>query len=147
MNMEQIAEKERCWLTCNNQEAANFLRLWSSYVHGIDDIIDGDRKGGEALLEVFMMAAFVYTHPFFLKNMAELRQIAVNCTNAYADTVMWEKNDGWKKNFSDHYRHFGAEMVLAVATICGGYLHMREASPVLRELCWNEHHNKKGEAI
>jgi hypothetical protein len=145
MNMSDIVEKERQWLTCGNEMAADFLKVWGIYVHGIDDLIDGDKSGSESMLEVFMTAAFVYTHPYFVQNMPQLRQIAVNCTNAYADTVLWEKAGGWKQNFSDHYRHFGAEMVLAVAGLCGGYMHMRQASPLLRELCWNEHHNEKGE--
>lgn len=147
MNLLDIQQQERLWLTRGNEQAADFLVLWGGYVHSIDDLIDGDSKGAEALLHAFMTAAFVYTHPFFLEHAIQLRQIAVNCTNAYADSVLWEKGDGWRKEFADHYRHFGAEMVLAVAGICGGYDHMRAISPTLREICWMEHHNEKGEAI
>jgi len=145
LNIAQIADADRKRVTCGNDSAADFLKHWSAYVHGIDDIID-ESPGPESILETFMLAAFVYTHPFFVANMVQLRQIAVNCTNAYADTVMWEKSDeAWRKNFSDHYRHFGAEMVIAVAALCGGYHHARMISPALRELCWREHHNEKGE--
>lgn len=147
VNLAQIAESERLRVTCGNESASDFLRLWSLYVHGIDDVID-EPKGPEATLETFMLAAFVYTHPFFLANVLSLRQIAVNCTNAYADTVMWERsNEAWRRSFSDHYRHFGAEMVIAVAAICGGYRHARSISPALREICWKEHHDKEGNAI
>lgn len=147
MNLLDLQKQERLWLTRGNEQAADFLILWGTYVHGIDDLIDGDANGPEAMLQVFMMAAFVYTHPFFMANLRELRQIAVNCTNAYADSVVWEKGEGWRKDFADHYRHFGAEMVLAVAGICGGYEHMRNISPTLREICWKEHHNEKGEPV
>lgn len=134
-------------MASGNEQAADFLFLWRQYVHQIDDLIDGDLQGPEGMLNTFMMAAFVYTHPFFLAHLQELRQIAVNCTNAYADSVAWEKKDGWQKEFADHYRHFGVEMVLAVAGMCGGYNHMREVSPVLREMCWKEHHDEKGNAV
>ncbi len=135
------------WLTCGNKSAAQFLCFWREYVHQIDDLVDGDTKGPEALLKAFMLAAFVYTQPFFTENVGALKQIAINCTNAYADTVMWEKDTSWRGNFSDHYRHFASEMVLAVASICGGYEHMRKISPILREMGWNEHHNTKGEPV
>jgi len=145
MTLNDVEARETEWITCGNASAGEFLRLWRAYVHGIDDLIDGDRTGPEATLEVFMLAAFVYTHPFFTAHMPALRQIALNCTNAYADSVMWEKAPGWKGDFSDHYRHFAVEMVIAIATICGGYAHARQISPTLRELCWKEHHNEKGE--
>lgn len=145
--LDTTESDETRWLTCGNEQAADFLRLWRSYVHAIDDIVDGDTPGAEPLLTTFLQAAFVYTHPFFLANALALRQIAINCTNAYADSVAWERAEGWKGQFADHYRHFGAEMVLAIAHICGGYNHMRAASPVLRELCWKEHHNEKGESV
>lgn len=147
MTINTVEQQEIQWLTKGNDAAGDFLRLWRAYVHAIDDIVDGDTPGNEALLGTFAMAIAVYTHPFFLANIPALRQIAVNCTNAYADSVAWEKAEGWKRDFSDHYRHFGAEMVLAVAGICGGYAHMRAVSPVLRELCWTEHHDEKGQAV
>jgi hypothetical protein len=126
-------------LTCGNESAAEFLTLWRSYVHDIDDLVDGDKTGAEFLLRTFLSAAFIYTHPFFLANLPALRQVIINCTNAYADTAAWEKAPDWRREFSDHYRHFGVEMVLAVAFICGGYDHMRQASPLLRSLCQAEH--------
>lgn len=147
MTLDSVERQECDWLTCGNTSATSFLTAWREYVHQIDDLVDGDTSGPEAMLNAFMLAAFVYTQPFFIEHMNALRQIAINCTNAYADTVMWEKAPGWKRNFSDHYRHFASEMVLAVASICGGYEHMRKISPILREMGWNEHHNEKGEAV
>lgn len=147
MTISDVESQQTDWLTCGNKAAGDFLRLWRSYVHAIDDIVD-ESPGTEHLLGTFAMAIQVYTHPFFVANAASLKQLAVNCTNAYADSVAWEKSDTeWKRQFADHYRHFAAEMVLAIASICGGYSHMREASKVLREICWKEHHNEKGEAV
>lgn len=147
MTLADAEKQEVSWLTCGNQPAAQFLFVWREYVHQIDDLIDGDTEGSEAILKAFMLAAFVYTDPFFVAHMAALRQIAINCTNAYADSVKWEKAEGWRGQWADHYRHFASEMVLAVASICGGYEHMRKISLTIREMGWNEHHNEKGETV
>lgn len=148
MNLSDAEAEQTRWLTCGNESAADFLRLWRAYVHAIDDIIDGDAADPESILAAFMQAAFVYTHPFFTANAPALRQLAVNCTNAYADSVAWEKSpDAWRRQFSDHYRHYGAEMVLAIASLCGGYQHMRSVSLTLRETCYTEHHDNEGAPI
>ena len=134
--------------TCGIFEAQEFLLLWRAYVHEIDDIIDGDRPQPEAILATFASAAMLYSHPFYLKHLQALRQVVLNCTNAYADSVAWEHSDvDWRAQFADHYRHFGAEMVLAVAGICGGYSHMRAISLELRAVCYNEHHDHDGKAV
>lgn len=137
---------ERC--CCGDKEAMAFLLLWRDYVHAIDDIIDGDKEGPEIILCTFAAAATLYSHPFYLRNLLALRQIVYNCTNAYADSVAWEKSpEEWRRQFADHYRHFGAEMVLAVGAIVGGYEHMRSISPELRIICWFEHHNPQGKPV
>jgi hypothetical protein len=140
------AALERC--CCGNREAIEFLQLWRKYVHAIDDIIDGERIEPEFVLATFASAAALYSHPFYLRNLVALRQIVFNCTNAYADSVAWERsNTDWQRQFSDHYRHFAAEMALAVAGICGGYLHMRSLSQELRIANWTAHHDAKGQAV
>jgi hypothetical protein len=133
---------------CGNADAMDFLNRWRAYVHAIDDLVDGDLAGHEALLSTFAQAIPLYSHPFYLNHLRELRQIALNCTNAYADVVAWEKSgQPWQAQFADHYRHFGAEMVLAVAMICGGYEHARSFSLELRTICWLEHHDAAGKAV
>lgn len=128
-----------------NAEAMDFLGLWRSYVHRIDDMMDGDETNKQEWLGTFALAAILFSHPFYLRNLAALRQLVLNCTNAYADSFMWEQSPvEWQRGFADHYRHFGAEMVLAVAGICGGYEHMRSISPELRTVCWAEHHTAEG---
>ena len=130
---------------CGNREAMEWLLLWQRYVHDIDDLVDEPGTRAEKVLATFAAAAMLYTHPFFLRHMLQLRQVVLNCTNAYADSVAWERSSvPWQQNFSDHYRHFGAEMVLAVAGICGGYAHMRSISLELRAVCWLGHHDKEG---
>jgi hypothetical protein len=134
--------------TSGNREAMEFLELWRTYVHWIDDLVDQERKGPEALLEVFALAIELYSHPFYLKNLPALRQIARNVTCGYADVVKWEQSPvKWQAEWADHYRHIGQEMVIAVAGLTGGWNGMRRVSETLRAVGWLEHHDKEGNPI
>ena len=128
-----------------NEAAKDFLLLWSQYVHAIDDIED-EETTSEFRLKTFALAIEVYSHPFYLTNLSRLKQVALNCTNAYADVVKWEKSEvPWQKEFADHYRHFGCEMPMAVASIVGGYAAMRAVSLEFRTACYVDHHKGNGE--
>lgn len=137
-------------ITLGNKEAQDFLRCYGAYIHLVDDCID-EKLEPEIKLEAFVCARDVYTHPFLLKN-PSLKMVDVCCTNAFADSVAWEKSDvEWKRQWSDHYRHFGSEMALAVAYIVAGggregHEHMRSISLEMRTSVWAAHHNSKGEA-
>lgn len=122
-----------------NAEAIGFLRCWGVYVHGIDDIVD-TRTDTEFRLKVFVAGMDVFTHPFFLRHGAALRVLILNTTNAYADTERWAKSSvKWQREFAELYRHFAAEMILAVAGIVGGYEHLRAISPEVRAFHWSQH--------
>ena len=144
MNITPIAMERQFFerLTLGNKEAQDWLNLWGTYIHWVDDIIDED-VDGQFILNTFAMPIEIYTHPFFLKHGHQLRQLIINCTNAYADCVAWEKTGtDWQQGFTDHYRHFGCELGLAVAYIVGGWQHMRSVSLELRTACWVDHHDK-----
>ncbi len=133
---------------CNgNAEAITWLTLWREYVHGIDDVED-EETTPEFRQRLYVLALELYTHPFFRKHEDRLKQVVLNCTNAYADTLAWEKSAvAWQQQFADHYRQFGAEMVIAVAQITGGYDHARGISLELRTVCWLEHHDQEGKPV
>jgi hypothetical protein len=144
MNLQEFNAKALQRACLGNVEALSFLDKWRQYIHCIDDIED-TKTTSEFRLFTFILAMEVYNHPFYLRNAAPLKQIVLNCTNAYADCVAWEKSgEPWQREFADHYRHFGIEMVLAVAGILGGYTHMRAISQELRAACHVGHHDKKG---
>lgn len=162
LNEQDAAALNRCCL--GNVEAIDFLNHWRTYVHLIDDVVDEDltempkgasarppgpsRRAVERVCAIGAQAVMLYSHPFYVRNLLALRQVVLSCTNAYADSVMWERSGvPWQAQFADAYRHFGAEMVLAVAGICGGYEHMRSISPELRVICWHEHHTQEGVPI
>jgi len=131
---------------CGNLEAMDFLaNHWQPYVHEVDDICDGERPNPRDQLKTFARALLVYTHPFFVKNMAGLRQLALNITTTYADAVEWEKSkDDWQREWANHNRHCGMEMVVAVAAICGGHEHAFAISQEQRAICYHEHLDQKG---
>lgn len=136
---------------CNGNAAAMdwLANGWSPYVHGVDDIIDAPAKPDpELVLECFARAAGLYTHPFFLANAAALRAVALSITLIYADSVAWEQSpEAWRRQWADHARHAGMEMVLAVALICGGYKHARAIGAEQRAICYADHHDREGNAI
>jgi hypothetical protein len=146
MSGKELFDQALARACLNDAEAMSFLRLWSGYVHGIDDLIDEPGMTNEAKIGLFIQALQVYNHPFYLKHRTSLNPIIIGVTNLYADSVAWEKSpDAWKQAFSDWARHAGAEMVLAVANLAGGYAHMRRISLELRTVNYCEHHNEKGE--
>lgn len=135
-------------ICCGNREAMDFLGHWQIYVNQIDDIIDGDAKGPEAILAAFAHAAVLYSHSFYLANMESLRMMVLVTTSTYADSVAWEKSpEAWKREWSDHNRHCGMDLVVGVAMLCGGYNHGRSISQELRNVCYFEHHNANGKPV
>jgi len=133
-----------------NPEAMDFLaNHWSPYVHEIDDIMDGERPAKRDQLMTFARACVLFSHPFYLRNLGALKQLVLNVTVAYADSVDWEQThaEGWQKSWSDHNRHCGLEMVIAVATICGGHELAFQISQEQRTICHVDHHNRQGKII
>lgn len=132
-------------LCCGNKLAMQWLQLWATYAHEVDDIIDGDRPDPQDILATFALAIELYSHPFYLQHLEALRQVMLNTTNLYADTVAWEKSPTpWQAQVADAMRCCGNEVTLAVALICGGYRHARRVSLQHRELCWRNQHEPEG---
>jgi hypothetical protein len=135
-------------LCCGNAAAFSWLALNRAYVHAIDDLIDNAERDPEAILKTFWLAAELYTHPFFRDHWQALKAVLANVTNAYADSVAFERSgEGWKHAWADHWRHVGAEAMLQVAYICGGYENMRRFSADIRSVCHWAHHSPEGQPI
>lgn len=145
-NQNDQAALNRC--CCGNVEAMDWLRQWNLYVHRIDDIIDGEADAPEEILRTFAQAITLYAHPFYVKHLLRLSAVALVINNMYADTVEWERSkEAWQREWADHARHCGSEMVIAVAMICGGYDHARAISLELRTVGYMEHHTKDGKIV
>jgi hypothetical protein len=120
------------------------LDKWNNYCHAIDDLVD-EKRGVESLLEILASAAELYSHPFWLANWFNLRPIVISVTNAYADSVAWEKSpEGSERAMADVLRLCGVEMYCMVAAICGGFSHMRKLSPRIRRQSWDSNHDGAG---
>lgn len=146
MNLQQFNAQSLQRACRGDAEAMDFIDKFRQYMHGIDDIED-TQTGTEFRLHTFILAMHVYNHPFFLKHGAALKQLILNITNTYADCVAFEKSDiEWQRQWADHHRHCGLELVLAVAGILGGYVHMRSVSREFRVACHEGHHDNAGRA-
>jgi hypothetical protein len=144
-NSDVVRARQVC---CGNEEAVQFLLLWSEYAHGIDDIVDMDRTDTEFVIATFGLANRLYSHPFYLAHYRELGLVVQLVTNAYADAeAMKASQYEWKRQTSDVLRHAGAEMLRAVVYLCGGYEHLRGLSERFHEVAYYEHHDAEGKPV
>lgn len=134
---------------CRGDKSAEvFCHLWYVYCHAIDDLIDTMEDGRptmnpEQILAMFANAALLYNCPFFVANRNHLFPIVLSVTNAYADSVMWEKSPLWRRRaMADTLRMCGDEMFFMIAMLIGGWDHMRSVSGKIRERDWVLQHDE-----
>jgi hypothetical protein len=135
-------------MMCGNAQAKSFLVLWRDYCHQIDDLIDADLKGNQALLRCLATAIELYCHPFYLQHLGVLMPVARRVTLTYAIVVDWEHHpDEWRRQWADHFRHAAVDMWIACADLIGGYDH---ALPWVRECfatSYLQHHDPSGKPV
>ena len=133
-----------------DREAMEFNDLWYKYVHGIDDLIDTMVDGRpkmtqDQMIQLFFNAAGLYNCTFFAKHRSLLFPIILSITNTYANSVSWEKSPfDRRRTMADVWRTCGDEMYDMVAMIVGGWQHVREISPLIRDRDWMGQHNSDG---
>jgi len=136
--------EEFCAEVClGNREAMEFCTLWFHYCHLIDDLVDAvDRPENEKMLEAFALANALYTTKFYQQNQTMLHPLVMMITNAYADSVKWEKSSVHRRStIADVLRCVGNEMFFTVAYVCGGWQHQRSVSSRIRERSWELQHD------
>lgn len=136
--------EEFCAEVClGNKEAMEFCTLWFHYCHLIDDLVDSiERPEHEKLLEAFALANALYTTKFYQQNQYQLHPMVMMITNAYADSVKWEKSSSKRRStIADVLRCVGNEMFFTVAYVCGGWQHQRSVSSRIRERSWELQHD------
>lgn len=117
-----------------NAAAGDFLVLCINWFHAIDDLCDADQPGyqpnapaylrKQKEVEAFAQAILVLSNDFYLRNIAGLRMELLQIAQLYSLSLKWEERDEeWLRRWADTQRHAGAQMILAVATICGGWSH------------------------
>lgn len=136
--------EQMCQEVCLGQpDAVLFCHLWFNYCHLIDDLVDSeDRPTAEQFLEPLAMANVLYGTPFYRDHQNLLSPIVLSVTNAYADSVKWEKSCVHRRStIADVLRCCGNEMFFMVAYICGGWKHQRKISSQIREQSWMLQHD------
>ena len=132
----------------NNVEAQIFVYAYLAHCHSVDDIIDGDKSDSEFIIKAFTFTITLCSLPFYVQFRHVLEPVMMSAANAYADSVQFERsNVPWKLQYADVLRQTGNEVVLTVIGIVSGIDARREASLSLREISYNEHHNKLGNPI
>lgn len=135
---------------CNgNREALHWIQLGRAYVHEGDDQIDEETTDKIAAAKrgckLAAMALELYTHPFFLKNMAALKAVLLLNFHYYKDSVLWEESQvQWQSNFADWARHSWLMVCLAVGDICAGYDQTSNESPEMHTMSYVNHHGIDG---
>jgi len=125
-----------------NPDAMVFLLAFHCYAHAVDDLVD-EGCTPEKLLDCLAQANAMYGTLFWLANSARLGGVISQIANTWADSVAWEREDEeWKRRVADVIRQCGNDMVTQVASIVGGWRHMRSISLRLREHAYNEQHQE-----
>lgn len=132
----------------DHPDACNFVSDYRNYIHGIDDIIDGDLLGSEGILHIFHLASKIFSSDFYHQYRQYLFPIEILINNTYADSCLWEKSGvNWKHRDSGVLRHTGIDMFLFVVYIVAGRQKMREISEKFRSQCHEFHMTKEEKPI
>lgn len=140
---------------CNgNREALHWIQLGRAYVHEGDDQVDEDTGKNDPVAaakracRLGAMALELYTHPFFLKNMASLKSVLLLNFHYYRDAVRWENSQvEWQRNFSDWARHSWLMICLAVGDICSGFDSTDNESAEMHTMSYVNHHSISGDKL
>jgi hypothetical protein len=147
---QEEADNEFCgfirkYLLNTNPDACLWVLAYYTYVHAIDDFIDGDRTDFQHFLKIQEFALVCYSNNFYQQHIALLYPLLRAASNAYMDSVAFEKkSESWKRTVADSLRQHANELIIAVIEIVGGYDLRREASLKLREISWKSHHELDG---
>ena len=133
------------------------IDLWT-LGHDIDDVIDipERRASSQFLMQVWSKYLDVLSAPFYHRYIERLYPLVKVVHHVYADSLEWEKEDGWKGQFADVFRCSGSHLIIAVIEIVTyeetgsydlSYEAAREVSMLAKECAWYAHHNEKGEKV
>lgn len=135
--------KEICSLLEPYPDAAEFVLRYRDYIHGVDDIVDGDITNAEDILKVTALASEIFSSDFYVNHRQFLYPLEIMINNTYADAVEWERsNVEWKERDAMVLRHTGIDMFLFVIRLMCGREAMRKISSKFREQCHEYHMTK-----
>lgn len=112
----------------DNQSALEFMRVFWSFTHLYDDLVDNDKlvtveQAAGQFIE--LMTVFTFNQ-FYKENQALLFPLIVSMFNRWVDGDEWEKSDdAYKQMASTVIRCGDVDLYHMVAFLVGGYEHMR----------------------
>lgn len=115
-------------------EALKFIKLWSTYAHRFDDLIDEEFNVAE-LIKTNNELTGLLTCKFFQTYTPTLLPQLYLAAEAYQASETVEKDTMTGICLS----HEGNNMLRTVALICGGFDHLLSVSIKIRELTLLEH--------
>jgi hypothetical protein len=146
---------------CHGNEAAvDWLVRYNTHAHALDDLIDDDYHSAadtpeqreearrRRTLNFALEAIDLFTHPFYFRHGAQLHRLLRVSHLNYEDSVAWEKSPlAWQRQEADVIRHGASDVARAVIDLCGGVAEARFISPIIRMICYREHHDRDGNPI
>ena len=134
---EWMAERDALRSDCalGNIEAQDFLLAVGDYVELWDDLIDKDAEITEQRIHASLSNGILMAfNPFVRTNSEFIRAFIVQMINSYLDSEKLKKSNKKEiRNIAFHIRNHPLELYQAVAFCCGGWSHLREMSPRIRE--------------
>jgi hypothetical protein len=128
-----------------NVSAAQFIWMFHTWCHEIDDIIDDGKWDALSINTVLLGAAGLYAHPFYIEHWAALQSQIIIATSVYADSNLWEKDPAlWKRQWAEVLRHSGLHINFTIAMICGGWEHLRGLGSAQLAMAYIYHADKHG---
>lgn len=111
-----------------NQDALRFMRVFWSFTHLYDDLVDNDKpvsaeQAAGQFIELLTVFCF---NPFFVENRGLLFPMIVSMFNRWVDGDEWENSDDeYMKLASTVVRCGDVDLYHMVAFLTGGFEHMR----------------------
>lgn len=136
----QIIDREfLLWVCCNNEQAVEFFLQFFSVMHGWDDLVDMDKElDMEDVDRPFIELFFgILPNPFYRQYQHLLQPVVIMCINAWRDSTWLERQDEKARRFAYVLRTYPADVLIQIALITGGYVHMRAVSKKIREILIN----------
>jgi hypothetical protein len=126
-------------------EALNFIRLWSSYCHTFDDLVDGDTSPTAlAFAENQGLFTRLLFCPFFRRYEQDSLILRALISEAHtASEDMRKSSNPRERDWGLFLSHSGNDMLRFVALVTGGEKHLIEMSRKIRELTLKEHYGKE----
>lgn len=127
----------------NGDEAAlQFIRLWSSYCHLFDDLIDGDlAPTAIKFAECENLLARLLSCEFFKRHSEIILVLRIMISEAHTASEYLRALQGRERDWGLFLSHSGNDMLRFVAVVTGGEKHLASISARLRNLTLKEHYN------